>query len=302
VLTALIEDSTTDTTPLATVLRRVKVLASRSGSPDLDAWAAKELEGYAREEALPAFRGPFPTIVYGDFSGPYGSRQTRVQLPKTAFPEDLRSDALFDVRFLQSVAELEAIAEASRSGAGDGTLSMPWDPVLVGAVNRRITEGTMELLPMMGVETIYRSVTPAQVRSVLDAIRTRVLDFALELEKAEALTPVTEDRPLAAAVVTYTFNTVVLDGGSASVGVDPVIMQALARPTAGLDDLLSRLRAIGVDEGLVLELEAASEDEPDSAEAAKGWLARLADRGGQIGASVTTSVVTQLVLRHFGLA
>jgi hypothetical protein len=243
------------------------------------------------------------TIVYGDFSGPFSSREPRVQLPRSAFPEDLQHDALFDLRFLQGVAEFEAIVEAHHGpDASEARLTIPWSPDIVAVVNRRISDGSMELVPMMHAETIYRTATVAQVRGVLDAIRTRVLSLALELERTETTVGEPDADRLPAAVVTYTFNTIVMNGGTASVGTDPVVVQALARPTADLDDLLARLRAIGVSDDLVTALEADLANGPDEESAVRRWLSRLVAQGGQMGMSITTGVVTQLVLAHFGLA
>ena len=88
---------------LSELLRRVKLLASRTNSPELATWTNQELDGYPDWEALPDYRGPLDTMVKGDFSGPFGSHQSGIEIPMTSLPEGMRTPVLFKVFVLQSV-------------------------------------------------------------------------------------------------------------------------------------------------------------------------------------------------------
>ncbi|MBM4608340.1 hypothetical protein GS416_08660 [Rhodococcus hoagii] len=56
-LTKLI-DAASGEESIATVVRKLYVLARRAGAADLEAWAVKELNGYEASDPLPTYRGP----------------------------------------------------------------------------------------------------------------------------------------------------------------------------------------------------------------------------------------------------
>lgn len=79
--------------------------------------------------------------------------------------------------------------------------------------------GTMTLVPMHGLQSACKVITPTEVRAVLDTVRTRVLNLALELERVapQAGEP---DAPAAdAAAVQYVVtNNIYGDGNATAVG------------------------------------------------------------------------------------
>jgi hypothetical protein len=101
--------ATDDTTSLSSLLRKMKLLAARLQVKDIADWANKELSGGYSGADLPEYRGPFAAIVLADVFGAFGSGLKNYPVPPLAFPEDLRSGQLFQLRFLQSVAELEEL-------------------------------------------------------------------------------------------------------------------------------------------------------------------------------------------------
>ena len=77
-----------DTVSLGTLLRKVKLLASRIGVKEIGEWAGRELSGYGSIAELPPYRGPFEATVLGNAFGPYGSGLKRFPIPRIALSEE----------------------------------------------------------------------------------------------------------------------------------------------------------------------------------------------------------------------
>ncbi len=125
----LVEDATGHDVPIADLLRRLRVVASRSGLDELAAWVGYERDGYPDDATLPTYRGPFRGAPVGTFSGPFGSSIRDFPLPSSAFPEAWRETYLFNILFTQPVAELQALAKSG------GAPRLPWPADVVGTVN-----------------------------------------------------------------------------------------------------------------------------------------------------------------------
>src|SRR5437763_12373438 len=98
-------DGASGTAPVASLLRKVKVLAARLGVDQLDEWVEHELMGYPDDAALPSYRGPFRTEVLGHFSGPLGSGYQNAPIAPICFPQEFRDGLRFNIEFRQAIAE-----------------------------------------------------------------------------------------------------------------------------------------------------------------------------------------------------
>jgi len=157
--------------PIATLLRKCKILAARLGNDQFKAWIDSELSGYSSEENLPAYR-----IVRvnskGHFSGPFQSGLRNADIPMTCMPEKLR-DNLSYTYLTSAAAALEDIIERCEGGV----LSEPWNPDIVAHFGGEIYEG-------IACMQAWKVIPISAVVSAVDTIRTRVLNFALEIEEA----------------------------------------------------------------------------------------------------------------------
>jgi hypothetical protein len=93
--------------PLASVLRKARVLAAELDNEPLQQWAIYELNGYPDEAALPPYRAPRPVPVLGTFAGPFGSRVENMPIPPQSVDERLRDGWLFKFAFTEPVAAYE---------------------------------------------------------------------------------------------------------------------------------------------------------------------------------------------------
>ena len=249
-------------------------------------WAQNEMGGYTDWQGLPDYRGPLDTRVLGDFSGPYGSRQTSVPLPMNAFPENMQIPALFKVHVVQGVTEIEAVI-ATNKGDHGGTVQVPWQAEIVSRVNWLVQQGKMELLPMMGLETIYRTLSVWTLQGVLDTIRLRVLDFALELEGLAPglLSDGVTETSVTPAQVHHIYYTTVMAGGSAAIGLNAVAIQNAATDVA---------------DRIVLAIDQAADAEED--EDKEGWLRKSAAYFGNAGKDVLVEIAATALNKQLGQA
>lgn len=145
-------DAMDSSKPVSEVLRKAKVVATKLGLTGARQWIDGELRGYFESEARP----PEYRRIHGTLKchNPFHGMQ-----PVMFADEKIRKAA--STRLVgQSVAELEAHASG-----GDGVLLMH--------------------IPQLEVYTelpTYLEVSKAQVQGVLEAVRTAVLEWALQLE------------------------------------------------------------------------------------------------------------------------
>jgi hypothetical protein len=176
-LSQIIDAATGDTVPIPSLLRKLKALASELDSARLVEWVDVELYGYLDPEVLPPpYRGPFKAEVIARWGGPSGSHAT-MPLPSTALPEAMRK-APYELVFRQSVSELQKLAQS------DKRLMHAWPADAVAKVNDMISRGQVQPeIPMGALIHAYRQFSPTLIGGILDAIRTRVLDVALALQR-----------------------------------------------------------------------------------------------------------------------
>lgn len=158
--------------PLATLLRKCKVLAARLGNAEFKQWIEDELNGYKSSESLPSYRTLYVNSK-GHFSGPFQSELRNADIPLSCIPAKFREN-LAQSHMREPIAVLEALVAKSDSG----TAIEPWNPDLVAHVGGSIYEG-------MNCIQAWKVIPISAVIAAVDSVRTRVLNFVLEIE-AEA--------------------------------------------------------------------------------------------------------------------
>ncbi len=313
----LVEDATGHDVPIADLLRRLRVVASRSGLDELAAWVGYERDGYPDDATLPTYRGPFKGAPLGTFSGPFGSSVSDLPLPPSAFPEAWRATRLFNISVVQPVAELQALAESG------GVPRLPWPADVVGTVNALLEAGLMTLVPRHGLVQASLPVPLPLVHGVLDAVRNRVLDLALGLERVtpdagEAGASVDMAAASRAVHMTIFGGMQTITTGSAGRDLTQNVVQGHSAPAVAPGDrqaLLTALRDAGLAESEVDAVDRAldeDEDEPDPDDqpgqpgpALRRHLSRWMLAGGSAvaaaGGTVTTTLVTGAITRYLGL-
>ncbi|OFE09227.1 hypothetical protein A5N83_08475 [Rhodococcus sp. 1139] len=161
------------------LLRKVKVLGSFTGAVELEKWANLETYGYKPGDDLPAYRGPFPAVVRGDFMSEWGDQMKNVPIPEITFPENFRGGPLFTLTFGQGAAQIKNWADRPEG------MSFGWIPNAVVAYNLMVQQKTVNAIMKEGWGLVAANLhaDQSQFEGILDAIRNTALDLALELQK-----------------------------------------------------------------------------------------------------------------------
>jgi len=294
-----IQDAAAGDVPIEVLLRKMLLLANRLGNDDVARWARAELAGYFNVEdaEVPQYRRRAVAIV-GVVSNGYAERE--MPLPPDMFHERVR-EMLSMYRFNQGVSELERMAAAE----GDYTRVL-WPRQLVDFFQEQVSDGWQ-------FTQITYLIQHATITQVLAAIRTRALEFAMQIEHEDPNAG--DDRPASDAVpqeqVSHVFNTTIYGGTNniAMAGHDATATSSL--PTAAqFNAAAAELKALGVAEGDIEELRGAVM--ADAAEAqgssepmkfgprVRGWLGRLALSSAEAGATDLTTGAAAVVLKHLG--
>ncbi|OYW26459.1 MAG: hypothetical protein B7Z44_15845 [Caulobacter sp. 12-67-6] len=145
-------------TPVSQLLRRVKLAAVKLKLKTVAAWVDHEIDGYG-DAPVPDYR-----IVAG---APVAHNPYNGWIPIQTSVEQM--DSLRRLKIRQSIASLEALIP------GDGTIYFQYSPAMIDWIN----SGVDIPFARMGVQ-LDRSA----IIGLLDRVRGKVLEWALELELA----------------------------------------------------------------------------------------------------------------------
>lgn len=155
-------------TELADLLRKCKVLAARLKNPEFKQWVENELSGYRSSESLPDYR-IFKVNSKGNFSGSFQSGLRNANIPLSCIDKEFH-EYLTHAYLTQPVAAMEALLKDI-----EGNPQEPWDPDLVALCGKQIYKG-------MNCMQAWKVIPRGAVVETLEAVRNRILNFALELE------------------------------------------------------------------------------------------------------------------------
>jgi hypothetical protein len=298
-LDKIIELATDNQQPLAVLLRQCLVLAHEMKNDQLKEWANHELNGYSDQSELPKYR-IVAAGATGTFNTGYMFPTTERQIPALSMEEPHRRFAE-EVRLVEPVSVYVSIFDALKSGKGQ-ILVFKWDANLIAYYQAKFIQGH-------ALTDAWQEVPSGAVAGMLDTIRTRVLNMALELkteigESDADLKKVKQDsaeaEKVSHIVQTQIFGgTVYIAGGQQNVSVQNIAVGNWA-------DLKKALSESGIGEEDVAELsQAIQQDNKTMGATVKGWIGRNAGKvlnsGLQVGVSVGTTILTQYIKRLLGL-
>lgn len=182
--------------PLSTLLRRCQILASRLGSAEVAGWVAHELNGYPSKDGLPDYRVLRGVQSVGDFSAP-GRILKNLTIAPATLPEVVRPWVP-----VHHLTDGVAVYEEALRDNDDGAVLYAWPADLVALCSSG-------MYAHMSCLRAFKVVSTAAHAGMLDTVRTRVLGFALEIERAnpEAGEAPANTTPVPPQVVSQVFNT-----------------------------------------------------------------------------------------------
>jgi hypothetical protein len=151
-------DAVDDKVPVSTLLRKVKLAAAKLGLGTVEDWVESELNGY---------NGPVPDYRMAR-GRPMSQNPVRGWEPIGGYIEQLSKRAVGE-----SVAAIEQLTRAAREA--NSTLHVSFSDSIMEKLNK--SNGTHGWLAALEVDK-------SQFVAILDRVRTMVLDWALEMEKA----------------------------------------------------------------------------------------------------------------------
>ena len=152
---------------VATLLRKCKVLAARLGSEEFSRWIDNELNGYADQDELPTYR-VLNVRSYGHFIS-LVQQMKNAPIPPSTLPEEAHEH----IQTSKIAMPISALANLS---AGKEDLKEDWHPDLLRIVGGKIYED-------MNCVSAWKAIPRSVLIAILDTVRTRVLNFVLEIEK-----------------------------------------------------------------------------------------------------------------------
>lgn len=154
---------------LPALLRKSMVLARRLSYRPFGDWAQHELQGYPGDVALPDYRARRSCQVMGQFEAGLGTGFVN-PIP-SGNVENQHREALFSFDLRLGVARYEGLL-----GADD--VEIPWDQNYVSYYRD-------SFYPDFALERAWRSVPTSELAQMLDSVRTRLLNFVLEIEELD---------------------------------------------------------------------------------------------------------------------
>ncbi|MBD2177070.1 hypothetical protein H6F42_09120 [Pseudanabaena sp. FACHB-1998] len=167
-----IQDATVDPKyQLADILRMCKILAARLGNKAFKEWIEQELNGYKDQEKIPSYRVLENLQHFGDFISIYGQLWENLQIPLIAIAKENRK--ILEKRYLsRSVSHYEYSVIKTNQLSRD-SVQIYWEADTVCQLSIYENMNCLRAWTLIPISAIV---------IVLDAIKTRILDFVIEIE------------------------------------------------------------------------------------------------------------------------
>lgn len=290
---------------LGSVLLKLRLLAARLGSEILEEWVKHESEGYPKDAELPDYR--IISVSYrGTFFGSFGSSIQNAQIP-TYLIKKFAGDHWTSYKMRESIAAVDGLLKSSADG---GSLRIDASNLIL------LLQG--KIYEDYACNDICGKISPVSLSEIQQAVRNRVLELTLELEKSiPAAAHITFGavkfennnsefvQKISQQIIYGNVTTAVSGGDRANITV------AVNVEERNGDSLIEYLEASGISHADATEFakiveaeEPASKEEPFGPRA-KNWVAsnlkKAAEGTWNVGISVATKVLTEAALKFYGL-
>lgn len=288
-----------DSGNLTDALVKTKVLAFRLGEREISEWVTKELEGYASQSEVPTYRSA-PKTVYGSVSDGY-TRYPKIALPTHHLSEKLK-EAFGTAKFAQSMSALEDFA------TNGNELTTPISPDFNRYFSENFDNGFY-------VEQAWGVISAGAPKQVVTRVRTRLLDFLLELSE-KFPNDLSEDEVKEEAKeneIRDLFNKSVFGDNTTIVVGDRNTLNIDNKITKGdFNSLAKELNEQGLDFSEIAELKTAIEDDEGTVDFEKKkvgarvceWLAKASSKTANTSLAVATgaggNILATLIGKFYG--
>ena len=212
----LCEEIVSDITSRASiseVLLKTQLLAAATGVEEFRQWVNQEQNGYEKPLEVPDYR-KLHCNVTAVLSIPFHAGQTEMNVPVDAIQHEGAREMLSTVFYDSPAVEAERIAATPEGGR----LRKP-----TPAMGHQFVQ---PLFPSAHLEAIYQDLSPAQFASLVETVKSKILNFILNLDKEgiiELSMKKTEDQTQVSKIFYQTFNKSVVNNGEGNIEADNII-------------------------------------------------------------------------------
>jgi hypothetical protein len=284
-------------------LLKTKVLLRAIGQNELVGWVNDELTGYRDLSSVPPYR-KLQARVLGNISNGWHTVARSQLVPLTNLPEEFR-----EYWEAQEMTEALGVLEKMVSGDdGDKHLSRAMPPELLSMLGGLLSSG-------FHFEKIWSQVELPQIRQLLIEVRSRLLDFILELREKIGDSMSDNDAKSAAALIdvqSMFAGAVIGDNATFQIGGSQNQQRVSNRNVKGDGNALAtELRSRGVAEDDIAVLNEAIRTDPAATAdgqfgpAVKSWIKRMMgkaiDASWNIELGVAGGLLTSALQRYYGI-
>lgn len=283
---------------LNAALLKTKVLLHSIGKKDLATWVSNELKGYPDDKNLPEYR-----ICGAEVHGHLTSLNWEARdylLPIMHLKEQQKKNLTVSPCTM-SIESIEESVRKFRSGGGKLIRHLP---VEYGAAFKKV------LTPGTNVWSAWCEINMVDIENILTEVRSRLLDFMLELRDVVGIdVPEKELAARAATADTEKMFATAVYGSGNTIIIGSHHIQTITNQKGDLDGLLEEIKKLGYEQKDLEELRQAvnaDKDEGKTPEIADGktgqWFSSALRKAGKgvvkVGVDVAASVITK-ALEHY---
>lgn len=293
--------ATDDDANLSTVLRKCRILATRLKHEGLKEWTQYELDGYRSVKRVPDYR-ILTCHSFGNFFGVAGQQMKNAPIALTSIPTEVRK-TLTELVFRQGVASLQDMVKS----ANRDTLQNRWPADACKMFGSSIYPGFVLM-------EAWNSVPVSFVVGILDTVRNRILNFALEIEEQDpnAGDVSSIEKTVSPSKVQQIFNTTINgDVANLATGSQNFTQTATVRIQRGnFEELSIFLKSLGFNEAELNELQNAIKSDGKPKEKNFGgkvaeWLGKAVTKSAKgllnIGSDIASKVLSEAIFQYYGI-
>ena len=282
---------------VSALLMKCRLLAHRLGHEEFKQWVLWESDGYPKGAPLPDYRKVPANLKMRVAT--ISEIHSSLPVPVNAIPDESISD-FREINFRAGIPSLERMFVADKPGAlkiSLGGLARTFQHMNEIAAEEKIDGEILDL---------WQEFSSGQIAGLCNAVRGRVLDFTVEIQKKlPNAGEMSGDSPAAAdreRLVSQVFHTAVNKGGSINM-MGTAIDSTVINITAGDFDGLSKVLADkGLSPGNIEELkEALDADNDGLGSNVKKWLGKMTEMAAEGALKTSVDSVMEAVKQYCGL-
>jgi len=292
-----------DAADLGSVLLKLRLLADRLGSEVLEEWVKHESEGYPEGAQVPPYR--LVGVSYkGTFLGPFNAQITNAPIPPYLI-EKIAGKQWVEIDVRESIAAIDSMMKNAADGGSFGIDASNLILLLQGKIYKGYSCASVDA-----------SISSTAFGEIIQAVRSRVLELTLELEKtipaaAHVTFGASKESSDSSDKVQQISQQIIYGNVTNAVAGSPssnVSISVIAGDQSSLEQYLAESGMSESDAAEIAEIiaseEPESEGEPFGAKA-KDWIANNLTKAAKgtwtMGVSAATAVLTQAALKYYGL-